>query len=370
MGFRVSRDVAWSTEKVESDVKNKKHGIPLQKRMTSLLTLQRVAVVREGVVMRIGVSALILLAPFFFNGASAEAQEAAAFFGGENIRSPSLSFESQAQSAPANDAGLWFEEEKLGFITPVFSDGETNFSALVRAQRTRFGRDLVFADKGLNAPSDFGLAELGVNWSDKDSEGNRLGAVALYGSSGPRLFAAGSAPLWSANAFIERKAEAGGKWLYFVNISNTRSRWNNIPIPGFAYVWSSASANLVVGLPFIFAMWRPDPWMLSLNVSPFAVSTEGAYRVWGPVQIFSGLGWQPRAYLNLIPDSSERLIFDRKEATAGARLFMGPKGSFSLAYVHGFGRRIFLGNSISDAHSEVQTLDDSGGLQARGRYSF
>lgn len=293
------------------------------------------------------------------------------FLGGDADGRTVLSLEHQTDSAPSTSPGFFVEEQKAFFAVPLYNDQKgSTLSFLFRGTRTLLGEKLVFMDRNVETPEEFGTAEVGFTWLKKTSDGNSRGFSATYGSAGRRILDSGLTPIISATFTAENKSSENRSWLFFLNYSNNRVILNHIPIPGVAYVIKEPKHMIIIGVPFVFAMWRSDPIILSAATSPFFVSGEAAYRFWGPLLIYGNAKWRPKAYQNLVKDREDRLIFDRKETALGLRTYFGKYGNLSIGYVWNFDRRFMLGRSITDSNSETISLDGSSGIQLSGRLNF
>ena len=292
------------------------------------------------------------------------------FLGGEGGSAYSFGLEHLYENAPASMPGFRIEEQKGSLSIPVYVEGESSYSLGIRGQRVILGESLRFADRGVDLPEEFGTAELSLAWNKKDSFGNRMGAYASYGHAGRRILDNGLSPIVTLNLFTERLADGGNSWLFFLNYANNRAILNNIPIPGFAYSINGKAGRLMLGIPFIFGFWRPDPFMLSTFLSPFGASAEVAYRFYGPLMVYTNAAWRPKAFQNLVEGSEDRLIFEKKELSLGLRAMFGRQSNISLGYVRNIDRRFLLGRSLRDPNSDTITIPDSDGWQARLKFTF
>ncbi len=315
--------------------------------------------------MRIGNSVLLLSALL---GVDAHAQEMS-ILGGDPAAFV-FSIEHQGEAAPKSNPDLSIEEQKASAAIPIYNQGSWTGGIALRGQRTHLGKELRFANRGLQIPQDFATAEAGFFLSHVDESNQRYGLSATYGSAGHRLLDEGRTPIVTSTFSFEKPIEEGRSWIYFLNYSNNRTFWNHVPLPGFAYAIKEKSRTLILGLPFLFANWRMDPYYVTAIIYPIGAMTEVSWRFWGPMMIYASLGWQPKAYQNLVQVSDERLIYTRKELAAGLRLFAGRKGSLSVGYVWNFDRRLFIGTSLTQVSEDVIDVDDSGGMQIKARASF
>ena len=305
---------------------------------------------------------------WFLNSEIAFAQDMA-ILGGNVATGVSIGFEQLKLSEPGDYPGLTLEEQKLSLNAALFSDQNASFSLTGRGERTKLGKVLTMPVSKTALPEEFGTAEGGFSFVHENTNGDKFGLSASYGSAGTRLLDNGYSPILNANISYEDVITNGRAWTYFISYSNNRATLNNIPIPGIAYSLSGQTYKMLLGLPFFFISWRPDPLSFSLLISPFAASSEIGFRIWGPIQFFAAAAWAPKSYQNLVAGSETRLIFDRKELTGGIRLFLGRDISLSGFYVHSFNRKFLLGKSITD-NSESLAIADAFGIGAKLRLAF
>lgn len=282
-----------------------------------------------------------------------------------------FSLEHLAEAEPDSTPGFTIQRQRGFTSIPVYSkeDGQSA-SLILRGDRTLLGDTLYFADRNVTTPRDFGTIEIGGAWQKKEEDGDRHGLSLTYGSAGRRLLDNGETPIITGNFLIENKISETKSWIYVFSYSNNRVFLNNIPLPGFAYVRSEKTHTLVIGAPFLFGMWRLDPWHMSASLSPWSATSDVAYRFYGPFMAYSNLKWTPKAYENLVENSDDRFIFDKKEWGTGLRAFFGRRGSLSVGYLWNFDRRFLLGESLSKRRSDAIAIGDSGGFQLQARVSF
>lgn len=272
-------------------------------------------------------------------------------------------------AASFDHSSAQINEQRFSLSVPVYRSEAGAFALTTRMQRTDLGVDFVFPASSTEVPREFGEADFGGSWNSEDSAGNKAGVSANYGEAGTKLFGGGNAAVLNANGFVERK-KTDHSWMYFLSYSNNRTILNNIPLPGFAYGMYGATYTAAIGLPFAFVNWRPDPWMLTGTLSPFGAMVEPSYRFWGPLQAYLGLNWSPKSYANVIPQSDDRLLYDKKEISSGLRMNFGRKGSVSLGLIRVFGRKLMIGKSIRDDDAESVGLKDFSGVQLKMRIAL
>jgi hypothetical protein len=290
---------------------------------------------------------------------SAHAQDMSSMMA-KTFATPSVSFEHSTGQ---------FNEQRFALGVPIYRGNESMWALTSRSSRTDLGDDIVFSRDKREIPREFGEADFGVAWSHEDAQGNKISFSATCGEAGTRLFGGGNAAVLNATGIIERK-KSDHSWLYFLSYGNNRTILNNIPIPGVAYTMTGQTYMAGFGLPFAFINWRPDPWMLNASLSPFGAIVEPSYRFYGPLQGYLNVNWTPKSYANLIDNSDERLLYDKKEIGAGLRMILGRRGSVSLGYVHIFDRRLLIAKSIREDAAESIDLKETDGLQLKFRFAL
>lgn len=284
------------------------------------------------------------------------------FIGGEILHQPSVSADHQRASA--------IDEQKFLMGSPVHKGADFTSAVFLRALRMDTGEPLRFTDRNVDVPEEFGSAEIGFSFIRGPKDGKRLGATFSYGGAGPKLFEHDDPPILSVNAFYDLPQSPGTALILFLTYSNNRSFLNNLPLPGFAYAKNGPRSRLMMGIPFVFWMWRPEPMYLTTFASPFSASLESGYRFWGPLQFFGGAGWSPKSFSNVVQGSDDRLIYERKETSAGFRFSFDRETNVSIAYVYSFDRKYFLGKSFSDASSASLHFADGPGVLIKAKAGF
>lgn len=309
---------------------------------------------------------LILCAP------PAQAQEMSFLRGPEALKSVSVSFEHQQLGSGASSSPRRpIEEQKGSLQFPLLSRGTATYFAGISGHRVNAEEMIEIPDRHLSVAHELGAMEFSLGWSEESLWEGRGGAVVSVSDSGryERLFSHDRSI--SATTFYEKKRSDGDSWFYFLNYSDNRTVLNKIPLPGFAYSFNRQSYKALLGLPFGFISWR-SAFGLSLTAfaSPFAANTELSYMATPPLYLFTSVAWSPRSFQNLVPKKDERFFYDKKEWNLGVRFVLSREISGSLAYVYGFDRRFFIGESFAERDSDQFQLSDAGGVQFKLRASF
>lgn len=243
-----------------------------------------------------------------------------------------------------------------------FAQSEWDAYAIqIKGQRLRFERDLV-SNGGNAVPQDLGSFALGPFYRHKIESGDLFAADVLVGRSGVRLGDGQTATTVNASVFWSRpKNEDGGRWVYLLSYSNSRSTLNNVPLPGFAYVKSfrteTGGGFWAAGAPFFFAFYRGQPYSGTVLLTPFTSFVEGGYSLLGPYSVFARFGWSPQSY-KIQNGPADRLIYEEFRTQLGLR---GPIARWAMAafgVAYSDGRRVVWGDSILKNVADEVRLDD------------
>lgn len=301
-----------------------------------------------------------LLTPLILLTTPAFAFDMSSFFGGGEVTNL-ISLEHQRTSP--------IEEQRGVVRVPFHRKDASTLSFIGNSQRTELREGLRFTDRNVTIPHKFYATNAGLAWSKSANE-KRYGVFGTYGRAGTGFWSNAGGGIVNVTGSMERPAKDGNSWLFFLSYSNNRTTLNNVPLPGFAYSIKGESYRLILGVPFVGFFYYRGIYSLRAGVSPFSASTELAARVWGPMQVYGNLAWQPRAYQNLVPDSEDRLIFEGKEAGAGVRVSIARRTQVSLGYVRGFDRRFKLGKSRRKITATPVSVGDEDGYAGKISISF
>ncbi len=244
-----------------------------------------------------------------------------------------------------------------------FAQSDTDaYAVQLRATRLTLDRDRATPAVNGMIPKDLGSLAIGPFARKKLESGDTIAGDIQIGRSGTQLGSNETATTVSASFFWARKKDAEeGQWIYLLSYSNSRSSFNNIPFPGFAYVKSFKSESTqgiwAAGAPFFFTMIRSQPWSFTALLTPFTSFIETGYSFMGPFGAFARFGWQPQGF-KLAGGPSERVVYEEFRTVLGVR---GPvaKGMMaSLGAAYSDGRRVAWSDSILRAGDNQSRLED------------
>ncbi|TGM27914.1 hypothetical protein EHQ82_01735 [Leptospira selangorensis] len=195
-----------------------------------------------------------------------------------------------------------FENHSAGTDTPVSEQRVLVYVPFYEKENEVYGVNLKWdhlrlatdqkLNTGGNVPQNFYDAMLGGTYK-RILDGNDAIAVNLsFGSASDDPFASGGSSTLSSTVNLTHTTSETTRWIYFLNYSNNRTFANNIPIPGFAYIYTPSKEFIgVFGLPFVFVR---KAFTEEISASVFWLiynfKTEVSYRIKGPIQAYASFG--------------------------------------------------------------------------------
>lgn len=243
-----------------------------------------------------------------------------------------------------------------------------------RAGQLALGRPrVVIPDTGVFVPRRLWDLRAGAGYARRLGERRRWGANVSLGSASDEPFLAWREDQLSASAFYQLPSRRRNSWLLLLNYSNNRPFLNDVPLPGFAYVFDDREDRVsgIVGFPFAFVRWRPDDaWTLSAGLFGGAAWSLEAARRLGPAAFYARVERSPLQWLRHDRASAtDRLVFDSKDARLGARL--GGRGlSLDVSAGRVFDRRFFEARDASRRHASYASLPADWLLEASAAWRW
>ncbi len=187
-----------------------------------------------------------------------------------------------------------------------------------------------------------------------------LGLTASFGSASDKLFKDSRDSNITANV-IYRKSE---KWIFVTNYSNNRAFLNNIPLPGFVYIYhQSREKTILFGLPFAFIQMPILDGKLSIRYLGFLPYNHKLRLLYNDLSYFKPFVAMEQGPLVFFDSSRvndrERTFWFERRASLGIEKSYGPFLKVDLQVGRAFDREYYQARSISREHSNVQRIDDA-----------
>lgn len=195
-----------------------------------------------------------------------------------------------------------------------------------------------------------------------------------YGSPSDKPFADEDLISFGGTFFYSQKKAEDTRWLWLVDYSNNRPILNNLPLPGFAYVYTpSKEFRLIVGAPFVSLNWEFHPnwvWDFSTLV-PWTLKSTLGYKFMPFAKAYTGFDFSQLSYfLADREDSRERLFFDEKKIFVG---ISSPLAKFAFAEIesgYAFDREFFKSRNYQINPSNATGIGNAFYAKASLRFFF
>lgn len=228
----------------------------------------------------------------------------------------------------------------------------------------------VIAQTSLAVPQSLWDIETGGAYQHHLGDRHDWGISTSVGSASDKPYNSIHEMIFRATGTYHIPSGEDNSWLFFLSYSNARHFANNIPFPGFAYVFHEPAYGLdgAIGLPFLAMSYRPTT-RLTTRFSIFGpdnVSSEVSYLVWKPVQAYAGFDWGQQEWLRANrDDNSNRLFYDQKKWSLGLRFPVCRTVRLDLAGNYNFDRRFYENNRAVNSGVPEVDLNPGWGLQMR-----
>ena len=205
--------------------------------------------------------------------------------------------------------------------------------------------------------------DVGLTYTRATEKGRFWAVNGNFGSASDKPFKDPSVSTMSANYFYLKPVSKTGTWLYLINYSNNRPILNNIPLPGFAYIYTPSKAfRGTFGIPFAMLNWEfADRWGFKFfTIAPWIIESTVDYAISGPMKAYTGLAFaQSTYYLYGRAEKKERLFYDEKKIFIGLKSPLSKKFFAELEGGYAFDRRYFSAENYERSPSDALVLGSS-----------
>jgi hypothetical protein len=216
----------------------------------------------------------------------------------------------------------------------------------------------------LQQSSDYYNIKFGMSYNTMLENNETLTFGFNYGSASDKPFQDSTVNTIDATATYSFQAEnENDRWFWLLNYSNNRSFLNNLPLPGFAYMYSpSKEFRAVFGIPFATFNWKfEDPWTWNFFVlATNQIKSTLSYSLGGPVQIFSGIDFSQQTFMQYgRTNQKERVYFAEKEIFLGFKSPLNDTFLMEIESGYSFDRTIFSAETYSLNPSNATSIGSS-----------
>lgn len=240
-------------------------------------------------------------------------------------------------------------ESKLNISSPVYKSQNDTLSLSLGGNHLHLGHSIIL-DSGKKVPTDLYRIETGAQYSRQLPEKRNWGLKTTIGSSGDRPFKNSNEINYSLNAHYGFPGSENSHWILMVFFSNNSFFGNYIPIPGFSYVYKTATFTGIFGFPITSIQWTPSPpWIFSLSLFGPTMQSEAAYGNIDQLQFLTGFSWNRQSYIpSDRSNDKDRLTVEEKKIAMGMRKSIWISTTGELQLGRAFDRMIYIGNGLSN----------------------
>jgi hypothetical protein len=230
---------------------------------------------------------------------------------------------------------------------------------------------------GINTsvPQDLWSIEGGGAYNHLFNNGRQFGLNFDVGSDSDHPFYSIHEVVFRATANYRLPSGDHNAWLFFLNYSNNRHFFNNVPLPGVGYYFQAFDDRLqgLIGFPFAALRYKPtQDWTAQVSIfGPRNVNAEISRRIIGPLKAYTAFIWNAQEWLIADrQDYSNRLIFDKKRAALGLRSPLPGGFLFDVSGGRQFDQRFFVNDSSSYSSVPTAGLAPAWFFQTKLTYRF
>ena len=281
--------------------------------------------------------------------------------GKQNFLTSAKRSDSQNKDAP-NESRRQGTYQFDGFIfAPVYQNENSTFGLTAKTQQLHF--DNLEKNSNFEPTPDLYNHQYGLTWAHQTDENTSWSFGGIYGSASNKPFEGTDVTAIDTTLTKSEKISETASWLYFVNYSNNRALLNNIPIPGFAYVFKNVEKTRggAIGLPFFSYWWMPTPKLFTsiFVMLPSNAQWQAGYLLWGPFQALVKLEYGQQVYMRSNRQRSEdRIFYDVKKAATSIKTYLGASTYLEIEVAKIFDRYLYDGKSNIELRSDRMHLPD------------
>jgi hypothetical protein len=252
----------------------------------------------------------------------------------------------------------------------LWSSSADSVSLTGRAGEVQLGSLPVVLPSGVPVPEKLWNVDASAAYSHSLGERRGYGLNLGLGSASDDLFHSIHETDIRASLFYRLPSLSYNSWLFLLSYSNNRTFFNNIPLPGVAYLLHDPDHRLdaVIGFPFLSVRWRPDDdWTLSAALAGGVdLSAEAQRRLSERLGAYARVERQAQQWLRAgRADDTDRLVFEDADARLGLRTKLGRGWGLDVSAGRAFGRSFFEAHDALSRGTAKTSLSDCWIFDAR-----
>lgn len=278
---------------------------------------------------------------------------------------PQVQYESSIicdESVQGQKTDLGFAQYDLRMELPLRQDENFESALFSGIQAMDISTQARMDDAGVPLPDHLWDIKLGsrLRWR---LENDWISGVSLSVSSpSDKPFDSWDEIAINATGTLQIPAGYSSHHILLLNYATNREFLEGIPLPGYAYQWSSdRDVQLLLGLPFSWGQWKVTEKLtvLSAYLIPRTVHAKISYELVEGLALYGGFDWQNQRWFRADrADDDDRLFYYEKKAAVGLRWELIKNCTVDLQGGYGFDRFFFEGEEYDDRGDNRISLSD------------
>lgn len=242
-------------------------------------------------------------------------------------------------------------QTQLMASAPIVADDLGQWTASMYMNRYQFSISDKLPKDQVAVPAELVNLQFGLGYKQKLEEQKYWMLQAQFGSASDYVFSRADVETLNVNAVYAGDVKAHESWLWILNYSNNRPILNNLPLPGFAYIYTpNPQFRGIFGFPFVFTKWNfYEKWNFNFSILGFtAIKSEVSYQVIGPVQIYSMYDHNQQGFFRRDRnDVEKRFFYEERKLALGVRSPVSTVLFADIQVGQSWDRKIFEAQSVS-----------------------
>jgi len=279
---------------------------------------------------------------------------------------PQANYEMTAGSEASvhnQDADISFVQQDLGIFIPLRQSERFESAFTTELQVMDLATRARLMDAGVAMPDHLWNVNFGGLVRGRLDNGWIAGLQGTFGSASDKPFDSWSEMSLSTTGFLQIPAAKDHQHIFFLNYSSNREFLPHVPLPGYAYQWSSGrTLQAMLGMPFSWVRWSPIEklWLQAAYVIPRTVHAKISYEFSQGLEVYGGFDWQnQRWYRAGRTDDDDRVMYYEKKAAVGVQWRASKKVTFGIEAGYGFDRFFCEGEDYDDRGDSRISMSDS-----------